>query len=366
MKKVILLSLFLALYAAMAFSQNLTQTVRGAILDADSRLPLIGVTVVIVGSNPLVGTATDANGNFKFENVPIGRIALKTSYIGYESITIPDIVINSGKESVLDITLQESIVKLDEVVVKANKNGEAINDMAMISSRSISPEETKRYAGGYDDPSHILKNFAGVSKTASGNNDIIVRGNSPKYIQWRLEGTEIMNPNHQADQNSTIGGFSALNNKLLSASDFYTGAFSPEYGNVLSGVYDVKLRPGNNEKFETMAGVGIMGTDFTFEGPFIKGYGGSFIVNYRFSNIGLIQKLGLVDGINGVSTTFQDATFKVVLPTKKVGTFSFFGLGGSDILKAEDVEQHVWQTPGDNGQTCHGSFHDDIGHAFIS
>ena len=100
----------------------------------------------------------------------------------------------------------------------------------------------------------------------------------------------------------------ALNNKLLAASDFYTGAFSPEYGDVLSGVYDVKLRPGNNEKFEAMAGVGFMGTDFTVEGPFKKGYAGSYLVNYRFSNIGLLQKIGLVN-VDGVTTTFQDATF---------------------------------------------------------
>lgn len=329
----------------LAYSQNLTQMVRGTILDIDSRLPLIGATVVIVGSNPIIGTTTDVNGNFKFENIPIGRIALQASYIGYGSKTTSDIVINSGKESVLDITMQESVVKLAEVVIKANKKGDAVNDMAIISARSISPEETKRFTGGFDDPSHILSNFAGVTQTASGNNDIIVRGNSPKYIQWRLEGTEITAPNHQAEQNATVAGFSCLNNKLLAASDFYTGAFSPEYGDVLSGVYDVKLRPGNNEKFEAMAGVGIMGTDFTAEGPFKKGYAGSYLINYRFSNIALLQSLNLVT-IPGIKTTFQDANFKVVLPTKKMGTFSFFGLGGIDNLKVIDLKQDIWKTPG--------------------
>jgi hypothetical protein len=335
-------------FTTLAFSQNLTQIVRGTIVDVDTKLPLIGATLVILGTNPLIGTATDVNGEFRLEKIPIGRIAVKISYIGYETKTIPDIVVNSGKEVVLDFSMQESVLKMDEIVVKAYKNkGEAHNDMAMISARSISPEETKRYTGGWDDPSHILGNFAGVSQTASGNNDIIVRGNSPKYIQWRLEGTEITNPNHQMDQNATIGGFSCLNNKLLAASDFYTAAFSPEYGDVLSGVYDVKLRPGNNEKSETMAGVGIMGTDFTLEGPFKKGYGGSYIVNYRFSNIGLIQTLKLAN-IPGIKTTFQDANFKVVLPTKKMGTFSFYGFGGLDNLKVIDVQQNIWQTPGNN------------------
>jgi hypothetical protein len=340
---------------SLAFGQGLTQTVRGTILDVDSRLPLIGATVVIVGSNPVIGTSTDEYGSFKFEKVAIGRIALQTSYLGYEAKIISDIIVSSGKESVLEISMQESFLKLDDVVIRANKKGEAVNDMAMISARSISSEETKRYAGSWDDPSMILKNFAGVTSSMT-TNDLIVRGNSPKYIQWRLEGVEITAPNHQADQNATIAGFSCLNNKLLAASDFYTAAFSPEYGDVLSGIYSVKLRAGNNEKLEAMAGVGIMGTDFTIEGPLKKGYGGSYIVNYRFSNIGLLQAFNLVN-IQGVKTTFQDASFKVVLPTKKTGTFSFFGLGGADNLRVTDVQQDIWKTPG-NGQMMPGLIQD--------
>ncbi len=347
MKKISSITLLLALFAVVVFSQNLTQTVRGIVIDTDNKIPLIGVTMVIMGTDPVIGTITDVNGNFKIKNTPIGRITLQLSYIGYDAKAIPDIVVNSGKEVVLDLTMQESVVKLDEVVVRASRKGIAVNNMALLSARSISPEETNRYAGGYNDPSHILSNFAGVAQTASANNDIIVRGNSPKYIQWRLEGVEITAPNHQMDQNATIAGFSCLNNRLLTTSDFYTGAFSPEYGDVLSGVYDVRLRSGNNEKTEAMAGVGIMGTDFTLEGPLKNGYGGSYIVNYRFSNISLLQKLKLVD-IPSITTTFQDVNFKVVLPTKEKGTFSFFGLGGLDNLKVDDVQQNIWQTPGNN------------------
>jgi hypothetical protein len=348
MKTKILTTLLLFTFTLFASGQNLTQTVRGTIIDADSKLPIIGATIAIVGTNPTIGTSTDANGAFRLGKIPIGRISLQLSCMGYETRTISDIVVNSGKESVLNFTMQESIVKVDEIVVRANKNkGEALNDMALLSARSISAEETNRYAGGYDDPSHILTNFAGVASSQSGNNDIIVRGNSPKYVQWRLEDVEITNPNHQADQNSTVGGFSCLNNTLLSTSDFYEGAFSSEFGDVLSGVYDIKLRAGNNEKFEASAGVGIMGTNFTVEGPFKKGYAGSYLVNYRFSNIGLVQKLGLAD-IPGISTTFQDATFKIVLPTKKIGTFSLFGLTGLDNLSIEHIEPSVWQTPGNN------------------
>lgn len=211
-----------------------------------------------------------------------GNISLQLAYVGYERQTIPDVVVNSGKEVVLNLSMQESVTQLHELVITATeKKGEALNEMSLISSRSISLEETKRYAGGFNDPSRILSSFAGVANSQNGDNDIIVRGNSPKYIQWRLEGIEITNPNHFADQNAISGGISALNNNLLSTSDFHTGAFSPEYGDVLSGVYDVNLRAGNNEKFESSFGLGLLGTDLMLEGPFKKGYGGSYLVNYR-------------------------------------------------------------------------------------
>jgi hypothetical protein len=248
-KKFILTALMAAVFTTLAFSQTLTQVVRGTIVDVDSKLPLPGATLVISGTDPLVGTSTDINGIFRFEKVPIGRIKLQISYMGYETKTIPDIVVNSGKEVVLDFDMQ-----------------------------------------------------------------------------WRLDGAEISSPYHLDDQNASFGALTALNNNLLANSDFYTGAFSSEYGDVISCVYDVKLRAGNNEKFEATGGIGLMGTELTLEGPFKKGYAGTYLFNYRYSSITLINDIGVID-VPGV-VNYQDATFKIVLPTKKSGTFSFYGLGG--------------------------------------
>lgn len=121
---------------------------------------------------------------------------------------------------------------------------------------------------------------------------------------------------------------------MLATSDFYTGAFSPEYGNVLSSVMDIKLRKGNNEKFEAACGVGLMGTDITLEGPFKKGYAGSYLINYRYSTISVLNKIGIIEIPGNVK--YQDATFKIVLPTKGMGTFSIFGLGGISGFSIKD------------------------------
>ena len=180
MKKFISTTLMIAVFTTLAFSQNLKQTVRGTIVDADSKLPLTGATLVIHGTDPMVGTSTDMNGIFRFENIPLGRIAVRISYMGYETKTISDIVVNSGKEVVLDFTMQESVIKMDEVVVKAyKKKGEAINEMSQLSLHSITLEETKRFTGGMDDPARVVSSFAGVASTPDGSSDIIVRETHP-------------------------------------------------------------------------------------------------------------------------------------------------------------------------------------------
>lgn len=318
---------------------GLHQVIRGRVIDADTKLPLIGATVLVAESNPPLGAISDIDGSFRINKVPVGRVNLQLSYIGFESKIVPNVLVNSAKETVVDLELRESVTRMEEIVVMAEmEKGVPVNDMVLVSGRSISPEESNRYAGPFNDPTRIMSNFAGVAATQDGSNDIIVRGNSPKYIQWRLEGIQITNPNHFANQNGIgSGGISALNNNLLEKSDFYTGAFSAEYGDVLSGVYDVRLRSGNNEKFEGIFGLGIMGTDVTLEGPLKKGYDGSFLVNYRYSTVSLIADLGLVD-VNGIPR-YQDAAFKVTLPTKKMGNFSVFGLWGLSGFDLEDLSE---------------------------
>jgi len=325
-----------------------TQTIRGTVVDEDTKTPLIGATISILDVESLIGTVTDADGIFRLENIPIGRVSFVVSYLGYQNNLLSNIEVNSAKEIVLDIGLSESVIKMEKIVVTASaKKGKALNELAIISSRSVSAEQTSRFAGGFNDPSKITSNFAGVANTQDGGNDIIVRGNSPKYIQWRLEGAEITNPNHFGDQNAVSGIVGALNNNLLSTSDFHTGAFPAEFGDALSGVYDIRMRKGNNEKFEGIFGFGLLGTDITVEGPFKKGYRGSYLANFRYSTLGLATDLGLVP-VEDVNIKFQDAAFKLWLPTKDFGAFSIFGLQGNSSFGFQDVDPSVWVTPGND------------------
>ncbi|TAE05939.1 MAG: TonB-dependent receptor, partial [Bacteroidetes bacterium] len=247
MKKLLILLLFCLAYTAQA--QNLTQTVKGTVLDKVTEQPLIGATVMLAESNPPMGASVDENGNFTIPNVPIGRHQFIVQFIGYQSATIPEVLVTTGKEVVLNITLEESLENLAEVVVTAEK-GVANNDMSEISTRSFSMEEATRYSGGRNDVGRLVSNFAGVATSNDGRNDIVVRGNSPTAVLWRMEGIPIPSPNHYSTLGTTGGPVSALNPNLLRNSDFMTGAFSSEYGNATGAVFDLALRNGNKDKFE--------------------------------------------------------------------------------------------------------------------
>jgi hypothetical protein len=341
----ILLHVVFITFPILLFSQG-TQTVRGKITDEVSKVPLIGVNVsVVTVQDKLMGSATDVNGNFRIDNVPVGRHAIRVSYIGYEEQTIPNIVVTAGKEVILNVSLTESVSELSEVVVVgSNKDDKTAtnNDLAVVSSRSFNVDDTKRYAGALGDPSRMAANFAGVVGGDDSRNDIVVRGNSPTGMLWQLEGLNIPNPNHFGALVSTGGPVSMLNNNNLDKSDFMSSAFPAQYGNASAGVFDLRLRDGNNEQREFMGQVGFNGFELGAEGPFSKQSKSSFIINYRYSTLAVFQKLG-IEFLTGSNTPYyEDINFKFTFPTGKNGKFAVFGLGGKsriDLLGSEaDLE----------------------------
>ncbi|MEO1257698.1 MAG: TonB-dependent receptor [Bacteroidota bacterium] len=325
------ISLLLLLLSATGFSQ--TQTVRGMVLDQQSEMPLIGVTVELMNVAEAVGAVTDIDGSFELKNVPIGRQVFRFSYLGFEPVTIPNVVVTAGKEVSLDVSMTESLVQLNEVVVVgAVDKDRAGNEMATISARQFTLEEVTRYSGARNDAARMAANFAGVNINDDSRNDIVVRGNSPTGLLWRLEGIPIPNPNHFSTLGTTGGPVSALNTNLLKNSDFLTSAFPAEYGNALSGVFDIGFRSGNKQNFEGTAQLAAFsGLEGMLEGPINKEKNSSFLVAYRHSFIALADGLNLDFGTDA-TPNYRDLSFKVDLPKSKLGNISFFGIGGlSDI-----------------------------------
>lgn len=344
------LNLFFALLltAALSFeisAQELVQNIRGTIVDKESKIPLVGATVQVLGDTArIIASSADINGNFRLEQVKVGRHKLKIAMIGYTDVLLSNIIVDSGKETVLFIEMEESVQALEAVTVTADRKGDANNDMATVSTKSFTIEETNRYAGSRSDPARMASNFAGVQGADDSRNDIVIRGNSPMGLLWRVEGVDIPNPNHFAVAGTTGGAISILNNKIFGNSDFMTGAFPAEYGNANAGVFDIRLRNGNNEKHEFTGQLGFLGTELAGEGPLSRKTGATYIATYRYSTLKLFESFKIPIGTSAVPN-YQDASFRLNFPTEKAGSFAVFGIGGISSInimlstkKADEVE----------------------------
>lgn len=301
-----------------------TQTVKGTIKDLDSQTPLPGVNVILLESDPFLGTVTDMDGNFRLEEVPVGRQNILVKFIGYKAQTIPNILVTAGKQVMLNVQLEESVESLNEVVITADSDKDRpVNEMAKVSARTFSLEEVTRFSGGRNDVARLATNFAGVSSANDSRNDIVVRGNSPTGLLWRVEGLPIGTTNHFATLGTTGGPVSALNTNLLRTSDFLTGAFPAEYGNANAAVFDVKFRNGNSEDFEFTGQLSAFsGAEVMAEGPLNFNKGASFLVSYRYGIASLAAT-----GTSAIPY-YQDLSFKFNFGETKFGRFELFGMGG--------------------------------------
>lgn len=347
-QKITLLFLFCLLTPLFSWAQNV-QTIRGNIIDRQSEVPLIGVAVELLSVEPNLGTATDLDGSFAFANVPLGRHTIRLSYLGYETVTIPNIIVDAGKETVLNLTLVESLIEMSEITVTAQVDKDQTNnEMATISARSFNLEEVTRFSGGRNDVARLASNFAGVAVADDSRNDIVIRGNSPTGVLWQLEGIPIPNPNHFSTLGTTGGPVSALNPNLLDKSDFLTSAFPSEYGNAISGVFDVGFRSGNKQTHEyTLQLAAFSGLEAMAEGPINRDKKSSYLVSYRHSFVGLADELGIPVGTNA-TPNYRDLSFKLDFGSGKAGKFSVFGIGGTsdiDFLGNEIDENDLFANP---------------------
>jgi len=333
-----LLLFLLLLLSSAVHSQENTGTIRGTVIENATQVTLPGATIVLLDIENK-GTITDANGKFRIEGLPYGRYAIQVSFIGYQAVTLNNLDVLPGKETVLTIELEESLISLEEVqVVADNDKTQSLNPLSTVSSQTFSVDETMRFAGARNDVARMATNYAGVAASNDANNDIVIRGNSPNGLIFRLEGADIPNPNHFGQSGATGGPVSMLNNNTLANSEFFTGAFPANYGNALSGVFDLNMRNGNNENFEFLGQIGFNGVELGAEGPINKKSGASFLVNYRYSTLAFFKLAGIEFGTGTAVPEYQDLNFKLNFPTKKAGTFGVFGVLGDSFIEFKNSE----------------------------
>lgn len=344
------LSRILFFYICIAFSfttvygQNPQQTLRGQVYDAVDQKVLTGASVLLEGST--LGTSTDEQGKFRFENLPIGRYRLRISFVGYDTLVVPEVLVESGRETVLSLPLNVAYTTLSELNVTA-----APMELASLnlSVRSISNETTLRFPGVFFDPARTASAFPGVVNTNDQANFLSVRGNTPNANLWRLEGVDILNPNHTPNAGSqsdlptfTGGGVNMLSTQMLGNSAFLSGDYAAGYGNALGGIFDMRLRTGNNERREYTLQASLLGLDVATEGPIGKAGGASYLINARYSTLGLLSDLGV--DVGGEEIGFKDLAINLVFPFAKGGKLSLFGMAGnSSNIFAGDRDSTTWE-----------------------
>jgi carboxypeptidase family protein len=304
------------------------QTLRGTIIDQQSKKGLASVSINIAGTD--LAKMTDSSGAFVISQVPLGRIVLEASHVGYEALQVTNILVEAGKETVLNLELLEALSATQrEVIVTGRRKNLTNRQMATVSATEFNAEDTRRFAGSRNDIARMASNFAGVNSVNDSRNDIVIRGNSPLGLLWRLEGIDIPNPNHFGSLGATGGPVGMLNNNVIGQSAFYTGAFPAQFGNATAGAFDLSLRKGNAATREFTAQVGYNGLELGAEGPFNKSSKASYLVYYRYSIPGLLKSLGADVGTGAAVPDYQDLSFKIDLPTKHAGQFTLFGIGGN-------------------------------------
>lgn len=317
---------FVFCFISVVYGQNATQNIKGLVLDKQAQLPIPGVLLLLTDGNQQFQTKTDANGQFIFRQIKPGRYDLKATYSGFKPASLANLLLTNGKELDLEILMEESVQQMGEVTVKAEKKG-MNNELTTVSGRAFTMDDVNKYAGGRSDPARMAANFAGVSSPDDTRNDLVIRGNSPVGVLWRVEGMALANPNHFSTIGTTGGPISAINTNLLRNSDFMTSAFPSEYGNAVAGVFDLGLRNGNTSKREHTFQFGFLtGIEAMTEGPIRKDNGSSYLIAYRYGFSSVAKSIGLPIG-TFATPYYQDISFKINSGQTKFGKFTLFGIG---------------------------------------
>ncbi len=312
---------FILLFGCLAANaQETMQQMRGRVMKSEGD-PVAAAAIFLLGTSSY-SSVTDSQGVYSFE-APAGNYSLIVQAAGYKTVTMNKIVLLSGKQQVQDIFLEDIFADLETVTISGNRQ---------TGSVGLDLWNIQQFAAVFYDPARVVNSHAGAINTDDGTNQMTVRGTSPDYVQWKLEGVEIVNPNH-LENGGTVndrpsfngGGVSMISAQLLQNSQFHFAPFDATQGNALSGIFDMRLRNGNNKKREHTVQVSLLGTDLAIEGPFSKNSDASYLLNFRYSTIGLLSKMGVYFGDE--QSTFTDFSYSFTFPIRR-NVLRVFGMTG--------------------------------------
>ena len=274
---------FLLLGLASVSAQSVG-SIEGRVLDEGTQEAIIGANVVVDGTS--LGAATDIEGFFRIDRVPLGTYLVRVDYIGYAPRLVGDVVVKPSRPTLLSIEIQESVIELEAAVVVADYFTRSQDTPA--STQVQSSEEIRRLPGGFEDVVRAISILPGVAQVDAGRNDLIVRGGAPSENLYIIDNIEVPNINHFGTQGASGGPQSYINLDFVDETSFSTGGFTAKYGDRLSSVLDISLRQGLDSQLASKTTISASQFGFNLEGPATQN--GNFLFSARRSYLDFIFK----------------------------------------------------------------------------
>ncbi|UCC81067.1 MAG: TonB-dependent receptor [Candidatus Zixiibacteriota bacterium] len=312
-----------ALCVTAVIADDRVGNIRGSVINAVTREPLPGARVILAGTG--LGAATNIDGDYLIDNIPVGTYVVQASLIGYDYDVKNDVVIDPTKVIELDFALRENPLDYGKIVVTPDYFTKSPD--FELSTQVQSNEEIRRLPGGFEDVVRAVSILPGVAQAQNGRNDLIIRGGAPSENLYVVENLESNNINHFGTQGASGGPLSFINLDYVEETSFTTGGFGVRYGDKLSSVLNIDLRKGRTDRLGGKATISASQFGLDFESPLSDN--ASFLLSARRSYLDLIFK---ASGFSFVPE-YWDFISKVDYRIGKSDNISFLVTGALDRVK---------------------------------
>jgi len=313
----------LILLSNSLFAQTPSGDLYGRVYDFTTKQPIPFANVIVIGTN--YGAATNKEGYYKINNLPVSTYQIRASVIGYNPQTKTDVVIQTGKPAEINFELVAEAIILEGVTVTSDYFRK--DPLEVNSIRNFSYEEIRRSPGGFEDVIRALSILPGVAQADAGRNDLIVRGGAPSENLYLINGIEVPNINHFGTQGATGGPLSYVNLDFVCETSFSTGGFSSLYGDKLSSVLNINLRDGREDRFGGKGTISASQFGLNLEGPITDN--SNFIFSARRSYLDFIFKAADFAFV----PEYYDVLLKADFNPHSQDAFSFLFISAFDNVK---------------------------------
>lgn len=250
--------------------------IQGRITDKETGKGLPWVNIAIDGTR--LGTASDENGNFVLEKIPVGTYRLAVTMLGYRPEIIRQVQVKINAPTNLEIRLVPRPLDLGTVTVTGEREKKMVEQLNP-SIKALRANEIRNLAGGGEDLFRTIQALPGVTTRNDFSTQFYVRGGTPDQNLILVDNTPIFNPYRM----KAFGGpVSMFNPDIVSYVELLPGGFPAEYGDKLSSVVVVENKDGDRFNHHYRTSLSLIDMKVLAEGP-LPGAGdnGSWILTGR-------------------------------------------------------------------------------------